>query len=505
MDLVVQRLPELTGADGAVVELAEGDEMVYAAASGSAAQHIGLRLKAVGSFSGLCVRTDQVMSSEDTETDPRVDLAATRAVGVRSMVVAPLKYEGKVVGAVKLLSPRLKAFDERQIASLELMAGVLGGALGHAHAYAERTTAELQARASTQHLEAVLRAATEVAIIGIDLHHRVVVFNEGARRMLGYTAEEVVGSPPTRFFDADELDARAAERGTTRAQVFIGAARHGGAATDEWTFVRKDGTRLQVSLTVTAMHGAGGELEGFIGIAADITERKAADKLKDQFVSTVAHELRTPLTSIRGSLGLLHSGLLSAHPERGQRMLSIAVDNTDRLLRLVNDMLDLERMRLGRVQIQRTELDLAAVMHEAVEVMHAMADAAGVRLQVQPLSARVCADRDRLVQVLTNLLSNALKFSHSGGDVCLRGHALEDAMVRIEVQDHGRGIPTDKLERVFDRFQQVETGDARRHSGTGLGLAICREIIQQHGGRIWAESVLGEGTTIIAEMPILVS
>ena len=273
--------------------------------------------------------------SSDTEDDPRVDVAGTRASGARSMVVAPLKYEGNVVGVLKVLSPRVAGFHEQQVATLELMAGVLGGALGHAQAYAERAYAEAQASESAERLAAVLRAATEVAIVGIDLAGKVTVFNEGSERMLGYRAEEMLGQSPVALLDMQQLTERAAERGLDAMEVFVGAARHGGAETGEWTYVRKDGSRLTVLLTVTGMHGKDGALVGFIGIAADITERKAVEQMKDQFVSLVSHELRTPLTSIRGSLGLLAGGVLGPLPERGQRMLEIAVTNTERLLRLI--------------------------------------------------------------------------------------------------------------------------------------------------------------------------
>lgn len=503
MDLVVDRLPELTGASGAVVELVEADEMVYAAASGTAAQHVGFRLKAEGSFSGLCVRTGRVMLSSDTEEDPRVDREATRAVGVRSMVVAPLNYAGATVGVLKVLSPEPRAFREQQVATLELMAGVLGGALGRAQSYAERARAEAAARASAERLEAVLRAATEVAIIAVGLDGRVTLFNEGAQRMLGYTAAELVGRTPDVILDPNELHARATQRGVPPMEVFVAAARTGGAETDEWTFIRKDSSRLTVSLTVTAMHGGAGRLVGFIGMATDITERKAVEQMKDQFVSMVSHELRTPLTSIRGSLGLMAGGVLGPIPERGQRMLDIAVDNTERLLRLINDILDLERMQSGRIEMEKVPTDLGPLMTQSAETMRAMAESAEVSLDVQPLTANLCADPDRMIQVLTNLLSNAIKFSESGGDVCLRAMRCNTERLRIEVCDRGRGIPADKIERIFERFQQVHASDSRQKGGTGLGLAICRAIVEQHGGRIWAESTFGVGTTMVVEMPTL--
>ncbi|MBV8718541.1 MAG: PAS domain S-box protein [Chloroflexi bacterium] len=505
MEAVVQHMPELTNASAAVVELVDGEDMVYAAGSGTVANYIGLRLKLEGSFSGLCVRTDRVLLSSDTEIDPRVDRTATRKVGARSMIVAPLKYEGRVVGALKVMSPRPEAFDGRHIATLELMAGVLGGALGHAQAFADRTRAEAQARAAAERFGAVLRAATEVSIIGIGLDGRVIFFNEGAERMLGYRASEMIGRTPEALMDMDEVRARASARDMPPMEVLVNAARQGGAQTDEWTYIRKDGSRLTVLLTVTAMHGDNGALVGFVGIAIDISARKAVEEMKDQFVSLVSHELRTPLTSIRGSLGLLAGGLVGGLPERGQRMVDIALENTERLLRLINDILDLERMQSGRIQMERVETDLGSLMSKSAEVMRAMAEQADVRLEAQPLSAAIYADPDRIIQVLTNLLSNAIKFSSREAEVTLRGLECGDGRLRLEVQDHGRGIPPDYLERVFERFEQVKPGDARDKGGTGLGLPICRTIVEQHGGRIWAESTPGLGTTMVVELPSSIS
>jgi signal transduction histidine kinase len=182
-------------------------------------------------------------------------------------------------------------------------------------------------------------------------------------------------------------------------------------------------------------------------------------------------------------------------------MATIALDNTDRLLRLVNDMLDLERMRSGRVELECGACELDQLMHQAADVMRSMADGAGVRLLVEPLRTVLWADADRLAQVLTNLLNNAIKFSEPGTHVHLSACELPNGAIRLRVRDQGRGIPADHLERIFGRFQQVDASDSRAKGGTGLGLAICRTIVEQHGGRIWAESRLGEGTTMLVELP----
>jgi CheY-like chemotaxis protein len=223
--------------------------------------------------------------------------------------------------------------------------------------------------------------------------------------------------------------------------------------------------------------------------------------MKDEFVSVVSHELRTPLTSIRGALGLLASGLLTTQPEQGKRMLEIAVNNTDRLVRLINDILDIERIESGKVIMAKETCDAANLMIQAADAIRVIAEKAEVTLSVSPVSARLWADPDRIIQTLTNLLGNAIKFSTAGSTVWLTAHLGEQML--FQVKDQGRGIPADKLETIFERFGQIDASDSRKKGGTGLGLAICRSIVQQHEGRIWAESTLGEGSTFFFTLPVL--
>jgi CheY-like chemotaxis protein/two-component sensor histidine kinase len=232
----------------------------------------------------------------------------------------------------------------------------------------------------------------------------------------------------------------------------------------------------------------------------DISQRYALDRMKDEFVSTVSHELRTPLTSIRGSLGLLSTGLLGEMGEKASNLLRIAVNNSDRLVRLINDILDLERMQSGRAPLTYRNCDLEELARQAIDAMTPMAEAAKVQLLLEAGPAQVEVDPDRLQQVMTNLLSNAIKFSPASSQVTVSIERLLDG-VTISVRDNGRGIPKDKLESIFDRFQQVDASDARQKGGTGLGLAICRTIVMQHGGRIWAERNADRGSTFRMFLP----
>ncbi len=182
-------------------------------------------------------------------------------------------------------------------------------------------------------------------------------------------------------------------------------------------------------------------------------------------------------------------------------MLDIAVQNTDRLVRLINDILDIERIESGEVSMVRRSTSAAALMTQAREVMETLADDAGVTLSVDPVTAELWADPDRIMQTLTNLLSNAIKFSPVGTTVWLRAERRGEELF-VSVADQGRGIPADRLDAIFERFQQVDSSDSRDKGGTGLGLPICRSIVHQHGGDIWVESTLGEGSTFFFTLPV---
>jgi len=224
-------------------------------------------------------------------------------------------------------------------------------------------------------------------------------------------------------------------------------------------------------------------------------------KMKDEFVSVVSHELRTPLTSIKGALGLLARGVTGALPPKAGEMAQIALTNADRLSRLVDDILDLQRIESGRIAMDKRTCDIADLMKQSVESVHLVAEGEGITIVISACQASIKADRERMVQAFVNLLGNAIKFSRRGGRIEFAAE-LSPGSVLFRVKDEGRRIPKDKLERIFERFEQVDASDAREKGGTGLGLAICRSIVEQHGGRVWAESELGRGSTFYVQLPL---
>jgi signal transduction histidine kinase len=233
--------------------------------------------------------------------------------------------------------------------------------------------------------------------------------------------------------------------------------------------------------------------------------------MKDEFISTVSHELRTPLTSLRASLGLISSGSLDKRPEKQRQMIDIAVGNSDRLIRLVNDILDFDSVDRGRLPLHRQPIEAIDLLRRAADVAHGAAIQARIGFRIEAPLAPVFADEDRILQVLNELITNAIKFSSPETAVRLAAepapmvdpasNPLGLGEVCFIVEDQGRGIPPEKLEHIFGRFQQGDSSDSRALGGTGLGLALCRSIVEQHGGRIWAESVVGQGSRFIFTLP----
>ncbi|HEX4906799.1 MAG TPA: ATP-binding protein [Acidimicrobiales bacterium] len=231
-----------------------------------------------------------------------------------------------------------------------------------------------------------------------------------------------------------------------------------------------------------------------------VEELRSLDRMKSEFVSVVSHELRTPLTSIRGSLGLLQGGAFGDLPRDASEMLDIAVSNTDRLVRLINDILDLERIEAGHETFEPVLVDASELLGQVAEGLAGAADGAGVSLVVTAEGGILVCDRDRMVQAMTNLAGNAIKFSDPGGTVWLEA-AFDGDDVVLRVRDEGRGIPADALPSIFERFSQVDASDARERGGTGLGLAIVKTIAERHGGRVDVTSTPGVGSTFSIVLP----
>jgi len=267
------------------------------------------------------------------------------------------------------------------------------------------------------------------------------------------------------------------------------------------TLVRSDGTTFDGELTASTITYRGTPAR--ILVVRDMSAWMRVHRLKNEFVSTVSHELRTPLTAIQGAIKLLESGAVAAGTPRGAQLLTVARTNAERLGRLVNDLLDLEKIEAGRLVSRREPVSPHDVVRAAREATAALAAQLKVGIAAMVMTERTFgADPDRVVQVLTNLLSNAIKFADSGSHVRVEVCVGEPETVRFAVTNVGAGIPASDIPRLFTKFGQLDGSDARRVGGTGLGLAIAKSIVEQHGGRIGVQSVVGGETTFWVEWPV---
>lgn len=387
-------------------------------------------------------------------------------------------------------------FSERaDVASVLIIATLVAGFARASTALAEaRSLSRSQSLLARQAL--ILDSAGE-GILSLDLAGRVTLANAAALRLTGFSADELVGRGHHDLVQPTLAD------GTPYpfAESPVFASLRSGTVREvaDGVFRRKDGGSFPIEYSVTPIveHRA---VTGAVLVFRDVSERREVERMKDEFTSIVSHELRTPLTAIRGSLGLLAGGALGPLGDKAQQMTEVAVDNADRLLQLINDMLDIGRMASGASTLQRVDCDVAEIAGECVATMGPLAAAAGIEIVAETEPAPLWGDRDRILQTLTNLVSNAIKFSAAQSAIRVQtGHSGDDVVVRIS--DEGRGIPADKLASAFERFEQVDASDSREKGGTGLGLAICHQIVTQHGGRIWVESEPGKGSTFSFTLP----
>jgi PAS domain S-box-containing protein len=369
----------------------------------------------------------------------------------------------------------------------------------------------------TEILQKAILNSTDFAIIATDAKGVIQVFNAGAERMLGYAASEVINKKaPDDLHDPQQLVARAkalsVEFATAVAPGFEALtfkASRGIEDTDELEYIRRDGSRFPAHVTITALRNDRDEIVGYLKIGTDKSVQvamAAADKekqrLKDEFVATVSHELRTPLTSIAGALGLLTGNAVGTLPASAVRLLAIAYANSQRLVRLLNDILDIERMESGKAVFDFQRVEVRSLVERTIEENRAFAESykARIRLDAAPAAFDVRADSDRLVQAITNLLSNAIKFSPPGQEVVVAVETRGD-VVRISVRDHGTGVPDEFKPHIFEKFAQADGTNTRQRSGTGLGLSIVKQIVDRLGGAVGFEAAPSGGTVFYVDLP----
>jgi PAS domain S-box-containing protein len=484
-DRITRVAAHLFGAPMAMVSLVDADRHFLKAC-------VGLDRATIPRDIGFCshaILTDEPLVVEDTHADERFvdNPLVTGPPHLRFYVGEPLRAPGGArVGTLCVLDHEPRRVTRAELDALRDLARWVESELANI----ELGAALAAQREGDELVEGILRATVE-GIIGMDREGCIVFANPAAVRMLGWSEDELIGHVAHDLFHHSHADGspfRWEECPTRRAVT------HAETVHLEDVFWRRDGTSFPCE-SLTAPLRRDGEVIGAVSSFLDVSQRREVERMKDEFASVVGHELRTPLTSIRASLGLLAGGVLGELPGDAAQVVETAVENTERLVRLINDTLDLERIEAGVAPLNLRPQMAADLIRDAAAVVAPMAVEAGVEVVSAPGGGEtVLADRDRVVQALTNLIGNAVKFSPRGETVTV-GAERDRYEVVFSVTDRGRGVPVDQQQAIFERFVQVDASDARDRGGTGLGLAIARRIVEIHGGRIWVSSTPGEGAT----------
>jgi PAS domain S-box-containing protein len=352
----------------------------------------------------------------------------------------------------------------------------------------EEIQARIRVEAAAHQLAAIVESSDD-AIRATTLNGQILTWNPGAERLYGYTRAEVVGKHISLLH----------VRPHKHTDLFGRIGKGERISRLETVNLAKDGRRIDVSLTVSPILDHSGQIVSASTIAHDITDRKLLDRMKDDFVGTVSHELRTPLAAIKGyATTLLEHDRMKAGLRR--EFLTVIDSESERLEDLINNLLDMSRLEAGVLKVDPAPVKLGRVVQTVVKRAQRLTREHHLVVEWRK-DPWVMADVPRVLQVLTNLLNNAVKYSPDGGEIRVVGWE-ENGMLKIAVHDAGVGIPPRELDKIFDRFHRIEGDMARRVSGTGLGLAICRGLVEAHGGRIWVESEPDAGSTFTFSIPV---
>ncbi|MBK9740811.1 MAG: GAF domain-containing protein [Actinobacteria bacterium] len=439
---------------------------------------------------GITLTTGEPVISNDPSSDPRRGGLPAEHPPMTSYLGLPIRRGSRLVGMLGLAN-RAEGYSDDMIAYLEPLVVTMGQLLDAASTIVQhRSDQESIAR-----LSLVASQMTNGVLI-TDHDGRIEWVNDGFLRMTGYTADELLGRRPRDVLHGSGTNAATEtliRDSMTRREPFSA----------ELLAYKNSGEAFWVALDSNPLLGLDGEPQGFMVMASDITDRKRVERMKSEFVSTVSHELRTPLTAISGALGLVSGGVTGELPPKALGMVEIAQKNSQRLAILIDDLLDMEKLVEGKVTIDSVVQPIMPIIDRAIVDNEAYAVKYGVKILSDERAEDTLVDVDglRLLQVLANLLSNAAKFSPSGSTVRVRVR-LGEAVVRVEVSDHGPGIPESFRESIFEKFSQVDASDSRQRGGTGLGLAISKELVERMHGSIGLASSPDEGSTFYFELPI---
>ncbi len=359
-----------------------------------------------------------------------------------------------------------------------------------AHEITERKAAENLLKASEERIRTIVESMP-VALFISDINGRIEQLNTKARQMFGLENLDIVASCLKPLF-RDLANLEDLEFMKIVEEQWLGKV-------VELTASKNDGSEIPLELSVTSFDYR--DKRKYLIVGIDVSERHAVQRWKQEFIQMVSHDLRTPLSSMQGTLSMIPTGIFGELNQSGRTAVELCERELDRLMALIDQLLDLEKLEAGKMKMDLDEIDIPSVVERSTAAVSYLAQKNGIKIEAPTAQgAKAFADESKLVQVLVNLLSNDIKFSPAESTITI-DYRVQGDLLEFSVKDEGRGIPQSALSAVFERFKQVEAADHAEKSGKGLGLAICKEIVEAHGGRIWAESEFGKGSTFKFVVP----
>lgn len=421
----------------------------------------------------------------------------------KSALAVPLGVAGEVLGVLLLFSAISGYFTEDHLRLVEAAAAQIANAVNNAALYdlIRQQAEDLGAMLKQQQVEAAKSQAildgVADGVLFADASGKIVLFNPAAERLLEIPRQQAIGRSIREMLGLYGVEGR------KWLEALEDWAAHPADRTPE-DFVAE---RLQLGDRIVSVHAApvirGTEYLGTVSVFRDVTAEVEADRAKSEFISTVSHELRTPMTSIKGYADLLMLGMAGPLGEQQKHFISIIRNNAERMVALVSDLLDISRIESGRVKLDLRAVHIHEVVEQVAHTLQGRAQSKGLTLQVDVPTdlPPVWGDSNRVAQILTNLISNAIQYTPPGGRVTVSAHTNRD-MLEISVADTGIGISKENQRKIFDRFFRADDPLVQETPGTGLGLPITASLVQMHGGQIWVESELGEGSTFTFTLPL---
>ncbi|MFO7167169.1 MAG: ATP-binding protein, partial [Chloroflexota bacterium] len=462
-------------------------------------------------LSGWVMREQQPVCIADVHADERWLHEEGRADEVRSVIAAPLMTQDGPSGVLMLSSPKVNSFSQEQVQLLATIANEVAIVIHNATLYTvineiamERGELWAQQREENSKNQAILQSLGEGVMV-LDERQRVVLYNAAAEQILAIPADSLVGQPLTQL-----LKHSGSDTSSQRAEVMFEGLRQGLEALKEQA---RNHNRLMelpspdqtIALNFAPWVDHRGNLYGSVVVLRDITREIEADRAKRDFISSVSHELRTPLTSIKGYVDLLLLGAAGQLSEGQLSFLSVVKNNANRLMDLINDILEIGRIDANKIQLAFEQVHIEHIFQDVLQTLQAEIDRKqlAVTTSVADDVPPITADPRRLTQVVLNLLSNAVKYTYPGGRIGLRASMNPAGLVQVDVEDNGVGISPEQQQHLFRRFYRADNPLRDEAGGTGLGLSIAKSLVELHGGEMWVESETGKGSTFSFIVPVV--